>query len=119
VLAPDCTQESFARPGAEAPRAGVPADGGTDHGGEDAPDGRALRFLEWSWDPDPSDSQFEVAYAFVLREADGSTRMELDRHTEGLFPEATWLRLMRECGLEARTVPDPWRGQIFVGTRSR
>jgi SAM-dependent methyltransferase len=119
VLAPDCTQESFARPGAEAPRAGVPADGGTDHGGEDGPDGRALRFLEWSWDPDPGDSQFEVAYAFVLREADGSTRVELDRHTEGLFPEATWLRLMRECGLEARTLADPWRGRIFVGTRSR
>ncbi len=103
VLAPDCTRESFAE--------------STDHGGEDAEDGRGLRYLEWCWDPDPSDDQFEVAYAFVLREADGTTRVELDRHTEGLFPEATWLRLMREAGLDAKAVPDPWRGRIFVGTR--
>ena len=101
VLAPDCTRESFAP--------------GTDHGGEDAQDGRGLRYLEWSWDPDPSDTTFEVAYALTLREADGTTRVELDRHTEGLFPEATWLRLMTGAGLEARAVPDPWRGKIFVG----
>jgi SAM-dependent methyltransferase len=103
VLAPDCTRESFEE--------------GTDHGGEDAADGRGLRYLEWCWDPDPSDATFEVAYVLTLREADGSTRVELDRHTEGLFPEATWLRVMRACGLDARAVPDPWRGQIFVGTR--
>jgi hypothetical protein len=24
---------------------------------------------------------------------------------------------MRECGLDARTVPDPWRGSIFLGTK--
>jgi SAM-dependent methyltransferase len=118
VLAPDCTKESFGQdvPSGEG-GATHEGDGGTDHGGEDAPDGRALRYLEWSWDPDPSDTQFEVAYAFVLREADGATRVELDRHTEGLFPEATWLRLMRACGLDARAVPDPWRGKIFLGTR--
>jgi SAM-dependent methyltransferase len=118
VLAPDCTKESF---GQDVPSreggATHEGDGGTDHGGEDGPDGRALRYLEWSWDPDPNDTQFEVAYAFVLREADGTTRVELDRHTEGLFPEATWLRVMDACGLDVRTVPDPWRGKIFVGTR--
>jgi SAM-dependent methyltransferase len=112
VLAPDCTAESFA---ARSPH----ADGGLDHGGFDAPDGRALRYLEWSWDPDPDDTTLEVAYAFVLREADGSTRSVLDRHTEGLFPEETWLRLMRSCGLAPRVLPDPWRGQVFVGTRAR
>lgn len=103
ILSPDCTRETFA-PGA-------------DHGGEDGPDGRGLRYVEWSWDPDPSDTTFEVAYAFLLREADGSVRSDVDRHTEGLFPEATWLGVMGECGLVARIVPDPWRGQIFVGTR--
>src|SRR5215471_17022320 len=29
---------------------------GTDHGGHDGADGRAVRFLEWSWDPDPDDT---------------------------------------------------------------
>lgn len=117
VLAPDCTKESFGVRSAHSEGGAVHEDGGTDHGGEDGPDGRGLRFLEWSWDPDPRDDQFEVAYAFVLREADGSTRVELDRHTEGLFERATWLRLMSEAGLAARSVPDPWRGEIFVGTR--
>jgi hypothetical protein len=118
VLAPDCTRESFGKFYSAEPGSGAAnVDGGTDHGGEDAPDGRGLRYLEWCWDPDPRDTQFEVAYAFVLREADGTTRCELDRHTEGLFAEATWLELMRACGLDARLVPDPWRGTIFAGTK--
>jgi hypothetical protein len=118
VLAPDCTTESFGQATPHAEGGASHADGGTDHGGEDAADGRALRYLEWSWDPDPSDTQFEVAYAFVLRESSGATHVELDRHCEGLFPEATWLRLMDACGLDARSVPDPWRGRIFVGRRN-
>jgi SAM-dependent methyltransferase len=118
VLAPDCTTESFGESAPHEEGGASHADGGADHGGEDAEDGRALRYLEWSWDPDPSDTQFEVAYAFVLREADGTTRVELDRHSEGLFPEATWLRHMGACGLDARSVPDPWRGKIFVGRRT-
>jgi SAM-dependent methyltransferase len=118
ILAPDCTRESFGAPAPHAEGGAAHEDGLTDHGGEDAPDGRGLRYLEWCWDPDPADDTFEVAYALVLRTADGTTRVELDRHTEGLFSEATWLRLMRECGLDARMVPDPWRGQIFVGTRT-
>ena len=117
VLAPDCTRENFGASTHPEEGGASHADAGTDHGGEDAEDGRGLRYLEWCWDPDPSDTTFEVAYAFTLREADGTTRVELDRHTEGLFPEATWLRLMTEAGLEVRAVPDPWRGKIFLGTR--
>ncbi len=103
ILAPDSTREAF--------------EASTDHGGEDADYGRGLRYLEWSWDPDPSDTTFEVAYALTLRGADGTTRALLDRHTEGIFPEATWLRLMTTAGLDARAVPDPWRGKIFVGAK--
>ena len=118
VLAPDCTRESFSASTPHEEGGASHAADGTDHGGEDGEDGRALRYLEWCWDPDPNDTTFEVAYAFVLREADGATRVEHDRHTEGVFPEATWLRLMSAAGLEARIVPDPWRGKIFLGTRS-
>ena len=42
VFIPDDTAESFV------------AD--TDHGGHDGDDGRAVRYLEWSWDPDPTDT---------------------------------------------------------------
>jgi hypothetical protein len=103
VLVPDYTCESF-----------EPACG---HGGNDL-DGRSLRYVEWTWDPDPNDSTFEAAYTYYAREADGTRHMADDRHREGLFPEATWLRLMRGAGLDARCVPDPWRAKIFVGVVS-
>ena len=40
VVVPDCVRETF--------------EPGTETGGEDGPDGRGLRYLEWDWDPDPS-----------------------------------------------------------------
>lgn len=83
LIAPDCVTETF-RPG-------------TDEGGHDGPDA-SLRFLEWSWDPDPSDSTYLVDYAFLLRDRFGSVRVEHDRHVEGVFPRAEWLRLLQEAG---------------------
>jgi hypothetical protein len=59
--------------------------------GEDGADGCGLRYLEWKWDPDPRDTTFEVAYAFLMRHPDGSMQVEMDRHREGLFPREAWL----------------------------
>jgi hypothetical protein len=57
----------------------------TDHGGHDSSDGRGLRYLEWSWDPDPTDHSYRVEYALLLRESDGAVTVVHDRHVEGLF----------------------------------
>ena len=76
----------------------------TDHGGSDG-ESRGLRWLEWTWDPDRSDTTCLVDYAYLLRESDGTVRVEHDRHIEGLFPRETWLRLFSETGFEARSVP--------------
>jgi SAM-dependent methyltransferase len=107
VFCPDYVRETF-KPG-------------TSHGGHDG-DGRAMRYLEWVTDPDPNDSTYTVDYAFVLREEDGSVRVEHDRHVEGLFSTEDWLRLMREAGFEGRTAELPleegepgW--QIFAGVK--
>jgi len=95
---------------------------GTDHGGHDG-NGRGARFLEWTWDPDPLDTTYTVDYAYLLREADGSARVAHDRHVEGLFPRATWLRLLEEAGFQARAVPvehselEPGTYELFVATR--
>lgn len=105
VIVPDCVRETF------QPEAGV-------HG-EDAPDGRGLRFLEWTWDPDPRDTTFDVAYAFLMRHADGSTHVDSDRHREGLFPRAAWLTWMREGGFAASTRMDPWNRDVFTGRHAR
>ncbi len=69
-----------------------------DCGGHDG-DGRALRYLEWSYDPDPSDSLCTTQYAFLLREG-GQVRVVHDEHEGGLFPRETWLALCREAGFE-------------------
>ena len=41
-----------------------------DHGGHDGPD-RALRYLEWTWDPDPNDSTIRMDLTYVFHEPDG------------------------------------------------
>jgi SAM-dependent methyltransferase len=105
VIVPDCVRETFA-----------PA---TRHGGEDGPDGRALRYLEWTWDPDPSDYTFDVAFAFLLRERDQMLRDERDRHRFGLFPRAAWLAWIAAAGFTDESRIDPWGRDIFVARRPR
>ena len=70
----------------------------TSHGGHDAEDGRGLRYVEWMWDPDPADTTVVIEFAYLLREADGSVRVEQDRHYGGLFPRDVWLSTMEEAG---------------------
>jgi SAM-dependent methyltransferase len=92
-----------------------------DHGGSDG-GGRGLRYLEWVWDPDPNDTTYLVDFAYLLRERDGSVRVEHDRHLEGIFPRATWLRLIAEAGFEPHTrewqISDVEPGaEVFVGVK--
>jgi trans-aconitate methyltransferase len=77
---------------------------GTDCGGHDGNE-RAMRYLEWSWDPDPADTTVTTDYTYTLRDPDGSIRVIHDRHTEGLFPRNTWLQLLRAAAFEPRVVP--------------
>jgi SAM-dependent methyltransferase len=86
VFVPDYTRETFSP--------------GTDHGGHDGSDGRALRFLEWVQDPDPADTTYEVDYAVIVREPGQEPRVVHDHHLEGLFPEHTWLHLLDRAGFE-------------------
>jgi trans-aconitate methyltransferase len=87
---------------------------GIDQGGNDASDGRGLRYLEWSWDPDPADDTYVVDYAFLLRDATGAVQVVHDRHVEGLFPRASWLRWFEEAGLSAEISVDRWNREIFI-----
>jgi SAM-dependent methyltransferase len=104
VVMPDCVRESF------APQ--------TNTGGQDAADSRGLRYLEWSFDPDPTDTTFETLYGIVMREANGEVRMALDRDIEGLFAEAEWLESFALAGLSPRTVIDEWSRHVFVGVKA-
>jgi SAM-dependent methyltransferase len=107
LFAPDYVRETF--------------EPGTESGGRDAGT-RALRYLEWMWDPDPTDTTYTVDYAFLLREADDTVRVVHDRHIEGLFSRADWLRWLAETGfVDVRSVPfehsevEPGAHEVFVG----
>jgi SAM-dependent methyltransferase len=76
----------------------------TEHGGRDS-EQRALRYLEWAWDPDPTDQTYRIDVAYLLRGEDGMVTVEHDRHVEGLFSRALWLRLLREAGFEPEVRP--------------
>jgi hypothetical protein len=95
----------------------------TDHGGEDGPaqadgrPGRALRYLEWKIDPDPSDTTYQVDYALLLRHDDGTVEVRRDQHTEGLFPQSRWLEILGEVGFDAVARPDAWDRIVFIGRR--
>jgi SAM-dependent methyltransferase len=68
---------------------------------------RAMRGMEWSWDPDPSDSTVFVEYSFLLRDEHGQIESVHDRHTEGLFSVDTWTRLLEGAGFSVEMIPRP------------
>jgi SAM-dependent methyltransferase len=108
LFAPDHVRENF-RPG-------------TDHGGSDV-EHRGLRYLEWTWDPNPADSTYIVDYAYMLRESDGAIRVEHDRHIEGLFGRSEWLQVLADAGFQPRNIPfdhselEPGSYEIFIGLK--
>ncbi len=78
---------------------------------------RAMRCTMWSWDPDPDDTTCCTEFGFLLRE-NGEVRAVLDRHVEGLFPEATWERVLSEAGFAVTPRQTPVTGgEMFVCRR--
>lgn len=97
LMVPDCTRETF-KPSAQVEG----ADGET----LDPPiPGRAVRYMEWTYDPDPTDTECIEEFVYLLREGATDVRCVYDRHVFGLFPQSTWLRLMQETGFESSTLP--------------
>ncbi|MDP3051598.1 MAG: class I SAM-dependent methyltransferase [Eubacteriales bacterium] len=56
-----------------------------------------VTYLEYTYDPDPSDTKIETIMFYLIR-AEGGLRIEHDRHVTGLFPKSTWIGLMNEAG---------------------
>lgn len=90
MFQPDFVTETF-QPGIET--------GGSDAGG------RALRYLEWRWDPDPEDTVYVSDMAYLLRDRDGAVEVVHDRHVMGLFARSVWLEVIAETGFKALAVP--------------
>jgi SAM-dependent methyltransferase len=86
------------------------------HGGHDA-GGRSLRYIEWTFDPDPSDNNYDTDFVYMLREGNGPVRVEHDRFVMGLFSRLEWLEWLRGGGFTARMVKDPYDREVFVGVK--
>jgi SAM-dependent methyltransferase len=95
---------------------------GTDAGGSDG-GARALRYLEWRWDPDPRDTTYLAEMAYLLRHEDATVEVIHDRHVMGLFPRAVWLELIADAGFEPLALPfehssdDQGGCEVFLGLK--
>jgi SAM-dependent methyltransferase len=105
LFAPDFVRETFVE--------------NVDHGGNDTDRG-SVRFLQWTTDPNPTDTSYFVDFAILIRDRRGRMRVEHDRHNYGLFSRADWRRLLREVGFVVRT-PSSKLGALgrdfFLGSR--
>lgn len=72
----------------------------TSHGGIDQ-DGRGMRYMEWSFDRNPSDGVTETEYAYLMRDRDGQITREYDSAITGLFSKVEWQELLAESGFKA------------------
>ena len=92
----------------------------TTHGGHDSKnaEGRSIRYIEWTFDMDPSDTIYTVDFAYLLREKSRPLRVVHDTHLFGIFPRETWLQLLRDAGFDPRPVPDPWGREVFINRKS-
>lgn len=88
VVVPDYVRETFRQ--------------SVDSGGNDTGE-RGARYLDWTWDPDPTDTTYRSELVLVLRDGE-DVRVVLDRHVCGMFPAATWLAAMEDAGFAARSV---------------
>jgi hypothetical protein len=86
LFAPDCTRENFV------------AD--TNCGGRDG-EGRALRYLQWYCDPNPSDETYRVEFVYVLHEDGAPARTVYEAHEQGLFSRSHWLASLEAAGFRA------------------
>jgi SAM-dependent methyltransferase len=103
LFVPDVVRETFT-PSTQA------------HGNDGS--GRSIRFLEWTYDPDPNDTQYSVDFAYVLHEDGQPARHDFETHTFGLFPRAEWLRLLAEVGFSsAEAVRDEYARDVFVAKK--
>ena len=83
-----------------------------------------LTYVEYSTDLDPNDTTIETTYVFFIKKG-GELRVEVDNHTMGLFPVATWERLLIEPGFGVDRVDYPvskggrgmwlWVGRLVGG----
>jgi len=60
-----------------------------------------ITFIENSFDPDPTDTHFEMTFIYLVRKR-GKLEIYTDSHILGLFEIDMWHRLLRETGFNVK-----------------
>ncbi len=103
LFVPDCVRETFSP--------------STQHGGHDG-NGRALRYLEWTYASETDDSSYRVSFAYLMRDQDQPVRMQAEEHVIGLFGRDEWRQLLEAVGFEVEVVIDPYERDVFLGRKT-
>jgi SAM-dependent methyltransferase len=101
LLAPDFVRETFRTE--------------TEDGGHDG-EGCSMRWLSWSFSPDPGATTFDTHFVYMLKDGNHLT-VEHDLHTCGLFAREVWLRLLEQAGFETRIVVDNYNRDLFIALK--
>ena len=88
----------------------------TNHSGGDG-EHRSLRYMDWTYDPDDTDSTYITEYVYLIHDGDQPTRVEYDRHVLGLFARAEWLGLLQEAGFQPTVIRDPYERDLFLARK--
>ena len=67
-------------------------------------DGVDVTFVENDYDPDPTDTQYESTFVYLIRRA-GEQDILTDHHLSGFFPRETWFRLLGDVGFDVSEQP--------------
>jgi SAM-dependent methyltransferase len=108
LFAPDTVKETFKT--------------STNHGGHDDKN-RAMRYLEWTWDPDPDDDTCVSYMVYLLRSNGETIECVLDKHLCGLFHRDDWLQILERVGFIPNALPfdhseiEPESTEVFIGIK--
>jgi ubiquinone/menaquinone biosynthesis C-methylase UbiE len=92
----------------------------TQHGGHDG-NGRSLRYLEWTCDPNPDDTNYIVDFAYLIKDGN-DIRCVHDRFILGVFSKEEWKNSLADAGfVDIKAIPYPgeidWPTPVFVGIK--
>ena len=75
-----------------------------------------VTLVENLYDPDPADSTYEMTFLYLIRSA-GKLAIEYDRHLAGIFPLATWTRLLEKTGFSIQVLEPEGETMPFLIAR--
>ena len=79
-------------------------------------DAFAITVIENMFDPDPQDSNYEMTFIYLIRQA-GELSIEVDRHIAGLFSSAEWINSLEEAGFQVEMIEYDSAGPGFIGQK--